>query len=101
MDALAITGIVGTVVTVIALIYAVISSIQSTKQLKEETAHLAFLLEVILKSLQSEGLADLRLDKNGHVIGMNLTVRARTAMLTMIGQPATVTRGSSEQSPTA
>lgn len=81
---------IGVVVTVMALLYAVYVSIKSTKQLKKETAHLTFLLELILKAMQNEGLADLNQDKDGHVTGLNVSIQAKTAILKLLGHAPNV-----------
>ena len=81
--------LLGLIVGLIGLFVTVLLSIRSNTALKKETAHLTFLLELILKSLQNEGLADLNQDEDGHVTGLNVSIQAKTAILKLLGHPPT------------
>jgi len=82
--------LLGLIVGLSGLFVMVLLSIKSNVALKKETAHLTFQLELILKAMQNEGLADLNFDKDGHVKGLNVTIQAKTAILRLLGHPPIV-----------
>ena len=79
--------IVGLVLAAAGIGYAIYQSHEANKHAKRAE----FLLEMILKALQNNGLADLNHDEKGRIIGMNLTIQAKTAALKIQGHPPKVT----------
>lgn len=49
----------------------------SSRQLVTETKKLRHLNEMILKALQNNDMADLRLDEDGNIVGLNITIGAQ------------------------
>lgn len=87
MDPVTIAGLVGVSITVVAFGYSLYEAYQANKHAKRAE----FLIELILKAMQNEGLADLNQDKEGRITGLNFRLIAKGAELTLAGHPATVT----------
>lgn len=70
MDSFDLFTLAGLVVGVIAKGFAVYQSYEANAH----ATRAEFLLEINLKALQNNGLADLKLDENGQIDGMNLKI---------------------------
>ena len=100
LDILATAGVSALVALAIAACFYIYASMdlrdternlkKATDEVLIEVENLRFLNNLILIALQNAGLADLRRDKRGKIIGLNITVHVSVESVTLQAQPATV-----------
>jgi hypothetical protein len=70
--------IIGVIITILALIAAVVFYCKSTRQLRDSTRRLQRTMNVLgqyLKATIKDADVDLNIDKEGDIVGLNITLR--------------------------